>query len=144
MSSPLRTLKTAAKRIPGVLKTWRTIRMHRFERTWRAEDEADRRHPLGVLPWPPSRLRYRVHGASDRASFAAVGQRCVDAITTLLAEHGHPLASAKRVLDFGCGCGRVARFLPSGIGALVGSDIDAEAIAWNRHHLSELGTFDVN
>ncbi|MCC6669765.1 MAG: class I SAM-dependent methyltransferase [Planctomycetes bacterium] len=45
----------------------------------------------------------------------------------------HPLY----VLDFGCGCGRIARYLSVLPGlSLVGCDIDREAITWAGSHLS--------
>jgi SAM-dependent methyltransferase len=45
-------------------------------------------------------------------------------------------------LDFGCGCGRVARYLSvlPEVQRLVGIDIDGEHIAWCRRHLA--GDFD--
>ena len=45
----------------------------------------------------------------------------------------------RSVLDFGCGCGRVTRFLDClGPGTQIyGCDIDAEAIGWAQQHLPE-------
>jgi len=66
-----------------------------------------------------------LHGASDANRIAAIGRR-----------HGADLSSAA-VLDWGCGHGRVVRFLPHfGFhGPLHGIDIDPENIAWAQSHL---------
>jgi SAM-dependent methyltransferase len=52
----------------------------------------------------------------------------------------------KRVLDFGCGAGRVVRHLADevGIGEVWGCDIDPECIAWNTEHLGTSISFAVN
>jgi len=43
--------------------------------------------------------------------------------------------SVGAILDFGCGCGRVARHLQDFPGQLFGSDIDRHAVDWCREHL---------
>ncbi len=50
---------------------------------------------------------------------------------------GSRLQDCERILDFGCGCGRVLLWLKdlAGTTALYGSDIDATAIEWAREHL---------
>lgn len=57
------------------------------------------------------------------------------------------LENIRRVLDFGCGCARVTRFLDclgEGDIELYGCDIDAEAIDWCQRHLADSGTFLVS
>ena len=50
---------------------------------------------------------------------------------------GRDLTTYTRILDFGCGSGRILRGLPPLTSAtLVGCDIDQEAIAWDTAHLS--------
>ena len=46
------------------------------------------------------------------------------------------------ILDFGCGCGRLARYFPGADSRLVGTDIDQENVEWCRTNLS--GEFLVN
>ncbi|MGK0185056.1 MAG: SAM-dependent methyltransferase [Verrucomicrobiales bacterium] len=59
-----------------------------------------------------------------------------------------PAGGVRRVLDFGCGCARVTRFLDC-LGApgeveLFGCDIDKSAIDWCNANLGEKGTYFVN
>ena len=87
--------------------------------------------------WPPDDLRERVHGDRDLANFAWLGRRIT--IDILVALHAHRLLDAVRepTLDFGVGCGRVARYWAAlGGGALTGSDIDPETIAWCGVHVT--------
>jgi SAM-dependent methyltransferase len=46
-------------------------------------------------------------------------------------------ASRPRILDFGCGCGRIARFFPREFpdAQITGIDVDADATAWCADHL---------
>lgn len=90
--------------------------------------------------WPPDDLRERVHGDRDLANFAWLGRRIT--IDLLVALHAHGLVDAVRetTLDFGVGCGRVARYWTAlGGGALSGTDIDPETVAWCGDHLTSHG-----
>jgi SAM-dependent methyltransferase len=62
-------------------------------------------------------------------------------------EHGVDVTNRKvKVLDWGCGCGRLTRHflsLPGGEGRIFGSDIDPVNVAWDRDHLSAKA-FSVN
>jgi hypothetical protein len=63
------------------------------------------------VPLPPEPLRQRVHGAADAESFLEVGRQCAEDIVAALARAGRAPESFEAVLDFGCGCGRVLRWL---------------------------------
>lgn len=92
------------------------------------------------LPVPPATLRERVHGQPDEATFRQSGQRIALELIQLL---GLTPDSEDRVLDFGCGCSRIARHLASyspGL-TITGIDIDEQAIAWNQAHLSEIAQY---
>jgi trans-aconitate methyltransferase len=95
---------------------------------------------------PPRHLRERVHGAPDAISFHRVGLQVSLDLDAVLASYSDAVARHPKVLDFGCGCGRVLwhvkRRHPSW--TIVGRDIDAEAIAWCRQNLHTLGEFDTN
>ena len=97
-------------------------------------------------PLPPERLRVRVHGAGDLPSFENMGRVVNFDLLRALATEGAELPPGSRVLDFGCGCGRVIRYLRHVFPGreLVGTDVDREAIAWSSGQLSHLGTFLVN
>jgi SAM-dependent methyltransferase len=92
-------------------------------------------------PIPPRALRKRVHGHTQLYSFERVGAAvCKDILDAV---HAHiSLDPRSRVLDFGCGCGRVLVYFKDSTGCdMIGSDIDGEAIAWCRDNLSGFGTF---
>ncbi len=80
---------------------------------------------------PPAKLISRVHGTAEAAGFEQVGRTIAldiyGAVCTRLDLDG-PL----RILDFGCGCGRVLRYMAgiAPVSTIHGSDIDREAIAW--------------
>jgi SAM-dependent methyltransferase len=94
-------------------------------------------------PFPPARLRYRVHGDVERHSFARWGRQLSADLQRLVSDAGS--ADAARVLDFGCGCGRVLRYVRDWLPAanLHGADIDREAIDWCRAHF-DFARFSVN
>jgi SAM-dependent methyltransferase len=92
-------------------------------------------------PIPPRALRKRVHGHTQIHSFEAVGAAVCNNILEAARPH-IPLGPHSRVLDFGCGCGRVlVYFKAASASDMVGSDIDAEAIAWCADNLSHLAAF---
>ncbi len=82
---------------------------------------------------PPAHLQERVGGASD---FQSVGTQLASLIMTCVSKY-KPVKTVHRILDWGCGCGRVTRemmkFVPPA--TLTGCDIDTEAIAWNKTHI---------
>lgn len=89
------------------------------------------------IPFPSARLRSRVHGAMGRDGFARVGQRVTEDILQLIADGGRSPSDFLSVLDFGCGCGRVLRYLAPQLpkAEFFGADIDPEALDWCRAHL---------
>lgn len=100
------------------------------------------------VPIPPPELRQRMSiladSDEDRRGYlerGAVTRRAIEGVLT-------PDWSweGKRVLDFGCGSGRVLRhLLPEAQHAeFWGSDIDRGCIAWNEQHLTPPMSFVVN
>jgi len=87
---------------------------------------------LPALP-PEERMR-EISGSGDPSAFLNVGTQAAAAVFAALEGAGEDPYAPRRILDFGCGCGRVARhLLPlAQRGELVGCDIDAEAIAYCR------------
>lgn len=92
------------------------------------------------LPLPPPRLRLLVDGRSaDAALFLEVGAQLCNAIQVAAAESGAPVGGMRTILDFGCGCGRVARHWAGVEGAeLYGCDYNPTLVAWCRANLPHL------
>jgi SAM-dependent methyltransferase len=97
-------------------------------------------------PIPPTLLRVRVGGWEDPDHFLGVGRKIYWDIKRLLRSVDRLLSDFSTILDFGCGCGRLTRYLvPSAGQKLVGIDIDPESIAWcNEHLVRERVAFAVN
>ncbi len=99
--------------------------------------------PTGATP--PEHLRKRVHGDESLAAFEDVGRLVAYAVDATFG----PLSTTtapQRVLDFGCGCGRVLRGLhhQAPQHEYHGTDIDPEAIDWCQQNLKEVGQFRHN
>ena len=92
------------------------------------------------LPLPPPRLRLLVDGRSaDAGLFLAVGAQLCDSIQRAAAESGRPIGEMRAILDFGCGCGRVARHWAQVEGPeLHGCDYNPDLVAWSRGNLPHL------
>lgn len=111
---------------------------------------ADLPADLADLTWrrgaalPPPGLRFDVAGSSSRNAFVEIGSRAAEDIWLALEPHVGALeppigGAALDVLDYGCGCGRVAGPLMGRLGArarLHGADVDAAAIRWCQRHLA--------
>jgi SAM-dependent methyltransferase len=86
---------------------------------------------------PPAKLRWRVHGTLDRASYLAVGKLIAQNIQDLCETAGRDFSSFDDVLDFGCGCGRVVQNFRSQPGSrtLYATDIDPDLVGWAERNL---------
>ncbi len=85
---------------------------------------------------PPASLRLRVARTSSRAEFVEVGRVVASSLLSSALSSGCEVA-ARQILDFGCGCGRVARHIMASVPSafLTGIDLDREAINWCSTHL---------
>jgi len=95
-------------------------------------------------PLPPPSLRRRVHNTAELNSFEWIGKTVCDDLQREI-DHRLTPTDASRILDFGCGCGRVMAYLRTAFpGHLHGTDLDPEAVAWCQQNLAAVGTFSVN
>lgn len=96
------------------------------------------------LPLPPPQARFLVAGSDQLEVFLELGRRGFTALQAALRRAGVNSHELGRVLDFGCGVGRVLRYwhqVPDV--ELYGSDIDANAIDWARENL-RIARFSTN
>jgi len=95
---------------------------------------------------PPDHLQIRQVAGVWGPLFFSEGRVIFDQLAEAFRAAGRPLGQAAAVLDFGCGCGRVLRSFRDvpHAGEVWGSDLDAEAIEWNRAHLGDIAQFHAN
>ncbi len=97
---------------------------------------------------PPPRLRYQVHVGLDPESYVEAAHVNAEAIRAAVMRQGRQFDELKRVLDWGCGPGKVLQALYYGrnpsrrleerqqFPELYGCDISHEAIGWAHRHLA--------
>lgn len=93
------------------------------------------------LPLPPPYLRVLTAGAADPDAFLDIGRKAADEVAGFAEAHGLALGDAD-VLEFGCGCGRVARHLLARRPRLQGCDVNPRLVAWCDENLP--GRYQVN
>jgi len=100
--------------------------------------ERPKRFAPFLPPLPAGERMHEISGSDDVAAFLNVGAQAAAEVLDALAAAGFDPYAPRRILDFGCGCARVMRhLLPlAGAGALIGCDIDDEAIGYCRDKLS--------
>jgi SAM-dependent methyltransferase len=92
---------------------------------------AHRLHRGERFPIPGAGLRVAAAGTADLACFLDGGRLGAEALRDAVRLAGRDLEGMARVLDFGCGCGRVLRHLAATPGpALYGADVHRRAVAW--------------
>jgi SAM-dependent methyltransferase len=90
----------------------------------------------GGIPLPPARLRVLVDGHGDPDGFLRGGAENAEMIRGIVGDAGVDFGSLDAILDFGCGCGRVARHW----GGLEGTEVHAcdynpRLVDWCRRNL---------
>jgi SAM-dependent methyltransferase len=96
------------------------------------------------LPLPPPELVGLVVGPMDPELFFESGASTASWIAAMIGENGRAVEQLERMLDFGCGCGRVLRHWPGATGAsLYGTDYNPRLIEWCRANLP-FADFEVN
>jgi hypothetical protein len=94
--------------------------------------------PARHMDLPDAERRFRVIGDRDPNGFLISGATDYHRIDRVVAQmSGRHLHEFAHVLDWGVGCGRLARHFPrSHAGALTGCDIDRDNVAWCGSHLA--------
>ncbi len=85
-----------------------------------------------VSPFPPPKLMRNVSGLVNERVFAAHG---ADIYAALSEASQKPLSDYRSLLDFGCGCGRLARMFKGHPHEVYGCDIDKRHVEWINGNL---------
>lgn len=139
-SAHLRNASFATSRLVArTLRRWPAA-YHLAAGVWRAVNE---RLPPRHLPGVPGRvhrndLMLTGRSAPEIEDYTAAGRRAVALMEQALAARGRLLQDCERVLDFGCGHGRVLRFLVQVVESdrVIACDVDPSAV---RFCSSEFG-----
>ena len=86
------------------------------------------------LPLPDSPRLLRTTGNDNVTNFRLTGLSTAVKLRETVASLQRDFASIAAILDWGCGCGRIARFCPDWPG-FAGVDIDSDNAAWCHEHL---------
>lgn len=89
------------------------------------------------LPVPPPLLLVSTTGTADVQTYVESGLRAKESICGALEKQEYEIADTDRILDFGCGCGRVLRQWRSYENTeWYATDVDSKAVKWCRQNLS--------
>ena len=141
MSDPVRATLRATGLLPVAERA--KLRLSRARKIYGADVRSVLR-PVSApdgLPIPPARLRYFAVGSTDVAGFLDGGRRVAQMIEETLGRNEIDMNGLGAMLDFGVGCGRVARYWKKleGVGVF-GTDYNGDAVAWCSRNLT-FGTF---
>jgi SAM-dependent methyltransferase len=91
---------------------------------------------------PPGPMRHRVAGTDNRDWFHVSGRMTCELYEAAMTAIGRDLAEFRNVLDFGCGVGRVLRWLQVLMpdAHFTASDSDDAALAWIRDNYPGVDT----
>lgn len=85
-----------------------------------------------VSPFPPAAIMESVSGLTEEKDFASHG---ADFFLFLSNASPKPLTDYHHILDFGCGCGRLARMFKGHPHQISGCDIDWRQVEWVKENL---------
>ena len=98
----------------------------------------------GDLAYPPAAGRVAAVGSADIERFAISGRVTFRLLQAALRRASQPERTLGRVLEFGCGFGRILRFWSAYPSVEVhGADVDAAAVGWCRENL-RFGAYRIN
>jgi len=87
------------------------------------------------LPVPPARLRTTVVGYAEPEPFLATGHAENAMIRDALARAERPIESLDSLLDWGCGCGRLTRWLADIDADVYACDYNGDLVGWVSRNL---------
>ncbi|MEM6411863.1 MAG: class I SAM-dependent methyltransferase [Pseudomonadota bacterium] len=95
------------------------------------------------VPIPPALLMATIAGHADWRGFLTSGKASLATFADVIDRNGGDFRNAGRILDFGCGCGRLARHAPEFTSAeLHGVDYNQDLVTWCDQNLP--GSFTAN
>jgi GT2 family glycosyltransferase/2-polyprenyl-3-methyl-5-hydroxy-6-metoxy-1,4-benzoquinol methylase len=116
---------------PVVEAAWRA-----YEHYLSRHEGSERRTAVDGVAVPPARLRVLTAGTANLTWFLEAGRAHATYLRGLLAEVGAPIDEMDRILDFGCGCGRMLRWWADLSATSVhGCDYNRELVGWCNDHL---------
>lgn len=89
------------------------------------------RRMFARTPLPPRQLLANIQMTPWAFEYLGVGKRSAESILHQLTLSGIAKSTPIRLLDFGCGSGRILRYLKSPAWELHGCDVDQDAITWS-------------
>jgi cyclopropane fatty-acyl-phospholipid synthase-like methyltransferase len=96
-----------------------------------------------VIAVPPNEMMFRVSGGRNPEIFLESGRETLDDFRKGLEHIGMQIDQFASILDFGCGCGRVMRWLVEVVPAerVFGTDFDKAAIEWLHDNFKKTTCF---
>lgn len=144
MTQLVSSVRRRLSRVPFVLPiafvAWRVMR--EWSPTLMLRNSAARRR--ASIPVPPNNLIFSATGTRNVEWFLRAGKLSADSFRSALIDLGRPVETFRRVLDLGCGCGRVLRHWDGTRGPrFFGTDYNPAGPEWGRTHLPGI-SFGVN
>jgi len=137
----VKNTKRYQQRVVAVLRTLRLLSLAErlrfvlaFVRSWPRNRRFLREHPDFVPP--PAFAAYDAYNHVDWETYQDTGMRQAEMLSDLITAHlGRP---PRRILDWGCGAGRVIGQMPRFLGGDVeyfGADYNTSSVSWNNRNL---------
>lgn len=118
-----------------IFPLYATLKLRNLGVLYRNYQYSGKNGPDG-LAIPPTKLIYQVAGSYEINWFLEAGRYAADTIVEVLAKNNYKLNEMDKVLDFGCGCGRVLRYWKDiDTTEFFGTDYNPELIQWARNNL---------